>query len=355
MRQRTATWILLLTISFVLAISTPFAFAKEKSPQKETASKEKAAGEKDGKKDAVNDTKDVKKEPAASVNGTIIYMAELDSEMNRYERQMSMTGQAPDAAKLAEMKKKVLDSLISRELLRQESQKLGIKVDPAEVSAQMDTLKKRFPNETEFVSTLKKMNLTEDKLKEQFAQDMAIKKMIDEKVSDKVTITPEEIKAFYDGNPDLFKAPEMVRASHILIKVDQKATPEEKAKAKEKIVAVQGRIKKGEDFAAVAKEVSECPSSANGGDLDFFQRGQMVGPFEDAAFALKPGDVSDIVETQFGYHLIKVTDKKEAGVTPYDEIKSKIEQHLKQEKVNKELTAYVDQLKTQAKIEVFLR
>lgn len=355
MRQRTATWIFLATLSFVWAVSTPLVLAKEKSSQKETVSKEKSAGDKESKKESTAEAKEGKKELVASVNGTPIYMADLDTEMSRYEKQMSMTGQAPDAAKLAEMRKKVLDSLISRELLKQQSQKLGIKVSDAEVAAQVDALKKRFPSDAEFTSTLKKMNLTEDKLKQQFSQDMAIKKMIDEQVANKVTITPEDTKAFYDGNPDLFKAPEMVRASHILIKVDPKASPEDKAKAKEKIVAIQERIKKGEDFAAVAKEVSECPSSANGGDLDFFQRGQMVGPFEDAAFKLKPGEYSDVVETQFGFHLIKVTDKKEAGVTPYDDIKAKIEQHLKQDKVNKELTAYVDQLKSQAKVEIFLK
>jgi peptidyl-prolyl cis-trans isomerase C len=214
-------------------------------------------------------------------------------------------------------------------------------------------LKKRFPNEAEFDNLLKKMEISEADLKTQFSQDMAIKKLIDQQVASKVTVSDEDTKAFYDGNPEVFKTPEMIRASHILVKVDPQATDEEKAKAREKINDAQKRVQKGEDFATLAKELSDCPSSANGGDLDFFQKGQMVKPFEDAAFALKPGAVSDVVETQFGFHIIKVTDKKDAGAMSYDEIKGRIEQHLKQEKVNQQLSQYVDQLKGKAKIETF--
>ena len=102
-------------------------------------------------------------------------------------------------------------------------------------------------------------------------------------------MTPEEAKAFYDSNPDVFKTPEMVRASHILVKVDQKATAEEKAKAMEKIKGIQKRIKGGEDFATVAKEVSDCPSKENGGDLNFFQKGQMVAAIRKRRFFIETG------------------------------------------------------------------
>jgi len=115
------------------------------------------------------------------------------------------------------------------------------------------------------------------------------------------------------GGKGKVNTPEMVRASHILVKVDSKATAEEKAKALGKIKDIQKRIQSGEDFAQVAKEVSDCPSKENGGDLNFFQRGLMVPPFENAAFSMNPGDTSDIVETVFGYHIIRVTDKRAAG------------------------------------------
>ena len=330
--KKSTTWVLALIFTFMLAIFGPCVYAKKDAKAKDT------------KKD---------KDKVAMVNGTTITQADLDTEMGRYERQMTMTGRTLEPDQRAEMKKKVLDGLVDRELLIQQSKKLDIKVTEAEINDQVAALKKRFPNEQEFNNTLGKMKMSETDLKAQFGQDMTIKKMIEQEITSKISISDEDAKAFYDGHPDLFKTQEMVRASHILIKVDPKATDDDKAKAREKIVEIQKRIQ-NEDFAVVAKEVSECPSSAKGGDLDFFQRGQMVGPFEEAAFALKPGTVSDIVETQFGYHLIKVTDKKEAGTMPFADIKERIVQHLKQEKVDQQLSQYVEQLRANSKIEILI-
>jgi peptidyl-prolyl cis-trans isomerase C len=295
--------------------------------------------------------KETKKDEVATVNGSAITQTELDTEIGRYERQIAITGRTLEPEQRAEVKKKVLDSLVDRELLIQQSNKLGVKVSDTEINDQIAALRKRFPSEQEFNSTLDKMKMSEADLKAQFGQDMTIKKMIEQEVAGKITISDEDSKTFYDGHPDLFKTQEMVRASHILVKVDPKASDEDKAKARAKIVDIQKRVKKGDDFGAVAKEVSECPSSAKEGDLGFFQRGQMVRPFEDAAFGLKAGTVSDIVETQFGFHLIKATDKKEAGTMAYADIKERIGQHLKQEKVDQQLTQYVEQLRSSAKIE----
>jgi peptidyl-prolyl cis-trans isomerase C len=340
---------LLILTSFGFAVSFG---AGEKDVKKGNVA---AAGSKDTTKEkpAVAKTGG-NKDKVAMVNGTVITRSEYDTELSRFERQMAMSGQAPDPTQASDMKGRVLDGLIDRELLKQQCKKQGITVTDSDVDQQVAVLKQKFGNEKEFTDTLAKMNLTEADLKSQLRQDLAIKKLIDQQIASKVTITPEEMKAFYDSHPEFFKAPERVRASHILIKVEPTASDADKAKAKERIVAIQERLKKGEDFATVAKETSECPSGANGGDLDYFQKGQMVGPFEDAAFTLKPGTVSDIVETQFGYHLIKVTDKKDASTVAYDEIKAKIEEYMKQQKVTEQLTQYLAQLKKDAKIETFM-
>jgi len=301
------------------------------------------------------DEKDPKQQKVAEVNGSAITQGEMDQEMGRYEQQLKMAGQTATPEQVGEVREKVLKGLVDRELLAQQTKKLGIATSDAEVDEQMATLKKRFSNEAQFADALTKMNLTEVQLKDELRQDKAIRKMIDQEVAGKVTLTDQDVKAFYDGHPEFFKTSEMVRASHILIKVDPKASEADKAKARERILVIQKKVQEGGDFAALAKESSECPSSENGGDLDYFERGQMVGPFEETAFSLKPGTVSDIVETQFGYHIIKVTDKKEPGVTPYEEIKDKIQQHLKQQKVTEQLTLYVDQLRSQAKIETFIK
>lgn len=288
----------------------------------------------------------------ASVNGRDIFQADLDKEMNRFEGQMGVTGQPPDPAQRDAIKKKVLDNLIQRELLFQESVRLEIKVGDDELSEQMTQLKARFTSEEDFNNALKRLKMSESDLREEFNRRLVVKKMIDQVIADKVQISAEETRNFYDGNPNFFKAPERVRASHILVKIDPDAAESDKASARKKIEEIQKRIQKGEDFAAVAKESSDCPSASRGGDLDYFQRGQMVAPFEEAAFSLKPGEVSGVVETQFGYHLIKVVDKKESGVIVYEEIKADIESHLRQQKVNEQYAVYIEELKSKAKVEM---
>ncbi|MFQ5772679.1 MAG: peptidylprolyl isomerase, partial [bacterium] len=155
----------------------------------------------------------------------------------------------------------------------------------------------------------------------------------------------------YDANPKFFKQPEEVKASHILIKVDADATEAQKSEARQKIKNVQQKLKSGEDFALLAKEFSQGPSSVKGGDLGYFRRGQMVKSFEDAAFSLKLNEVSDIVETRFGYHLIKVVDKKPEKIFTYMEVKDRLNQRIKQQKVEKEAGIYINKLKEDAKIE----
>ena len=291
---------------------------------------------------------------AAIVNGKAITMSDYQAGVDQLNRQISMTGRQPDEKEMQSLKQRILDNLIGRELLKQEADKRGIKADDAEVNAQLDAVKKGTTPEN-FAASLKQMNMTEPALKAYFASQLAVKKLVDKDLASKIVVTPEEVKAFYDGNPDVFKTPEMVRASHILVKVDKTASAEEKAKALEKIKAIQKRIQNGEDFAKVAKEVSDCLSKDNGGDLNFFQKGQMVPQFENAAFSMKPGQTSDIVETEFGYHLIRLTDTKEAGTMSFEEVKPRIEQHLKTEKMSQEFPKYVETFKSKAKIEVFVK
>ncbi|MBK5101874.1 MAG: peptidyl-prolyl cis-trans isomerase [Desulfobacteraceae bacterium] len=183
---------------------------------------------------------------------------------------------------------------------------------------------------------------------------MAIQQFIDRQFAQKVTISGEETKSYYDSHLDSFKQPEEVKASHILIKIDSQAKESQKTEARKKLEEVQKKLNKGDDFAALAKEFSQGPSSAKGGDLGYFRRGQMVKPFEEAAFALRPGEVSDIVETRFGYHLIKIFDKRPETTMAFKDIKEKLQQYLKQGKVREQVSAYVEELKGKAKVERLL-
>ena len=290
----------------------------------------------------------------AVVNGTIISKGEFDRVRDYELRRAAQSGQQIPEAQMQKIENSILDSLIVGELLYQESKKKGIEVKPETVNEQLAVIKKRFPSEAEFSKALDKNNMTVSKIRADISRDMAIQQLIDQEVDQKVKTTDEESKAFYDANPKFFQQPERVKASHILIKVDEGASEEKKAEARNKIKDIQQKVQKGEDFAALAKTYSEGPSAPKGGDLDYFGRGQMVKPFEDVAFSLKPNETSDIVETRFGYHLIKVVDKQPAKNMTYAEVKDRINKHLKDQKLKTERQLYFDKLKKDAKVEKIL-
>ena len=289
----------------------------------------------------------------AVVNGSVITRADFDRELTSALGRLSSTGEPVAHSQLSQLKEEAFKKLIARELLYQESQNNGIKVTEAAINEQLVMLKKRFPGEAEFKKMLSQMNLSEVDVKSQFERGMAIQEFIDKQFVQKVTVSDKEVRAYYDSNPVFFKQAEQVRASHILVRVDPKKDPSQKAESRKKIVDIQQKLRKSEDFSALAKEYSQCPSGSEGGDLGYFQRGQMVKPFEQATFALGPGEVSDIVETKLGYHLIRLTDKKPESVVPYEDIKDRIGQHLKQEKAEKDVVSYVQNLEEKAKVERF--
>lgn len=290
----------------------------------------------------------------AVINGVAIFRTQFDKELTIHLNRVSRQGQQVSDAQLADLKKNVLEGLIERELLYQESQKSGIKITDQAIDEQLAAIKKRLHGEEGYKNALNAMKLTEDEVKTQITRGLAIRELINQEIMNKITISDDESKAFYDANPQFFKQPEQVKASHILIKVEADATDAQKAEARKKIDEVRQKVKSGGDFAELAKEYSEGPSNVRGGDLGYFSRGQMVKPFEDAAFALQIDEVSDVVETRFGYHLIKVYDKKPEQIVAYAEVKEKLGQRLKQEKAEKEAGRYIEQLKKDAKIEKFL-
>jgi len=298
--------------------------------------------------------KQTSKGKVAVVNESVITQEYFDREMGYALQRLANMGRSFDDSQLPAIKKDVLEGLINAELLCQESQRKGIKVEEAAINEQLETLRKQFPSEDEFKTALTKANLSEVDLRSQIRRGLTIQQFITRQFVNEVTISEKQSRAYYDSHPDSSKQPEQVRARHIVIRVDPKADKSQRAEARKTIENIQKKLKKGEDFATLAKGFSQGPSSSKGGDLGFFKRGRTEKPFEQVAFALKPGEVSDLVETKFGYHLIKVIDRKAATTIPYDDIKKKIEQYLKNQKAQKEVSLYVEKLKENAKVERFL-
>jgi peptidyl-prolyl cis-trans isomerase C len=290
----------------------------------------------------------------AAVNGTAITQADFDREVELVQRRLAGKGRSPGDSELLALKQEILENLINRELLYQESQKRGIKIEETTITENYEILKKRFPHETDFRNALSKLKFSEAGMKLQIKRDLAIQQLITKQFVEKVTITDKETKAYYDSHLPAFRRPEQVRASHILISVDRNADEAQKAAARKKIEDIQDKLNKGEDFAALAKEFSQCPSGSRGGDLGYLGRRQLVKPLEEVAFALPPGQVSDIVETPFGYHLITVVEKRPETLIGYEEVKVKLQEYLKQQRVEKQVDLYIDELKGKANVERFL-
>jgi len=294
------------------------------------------------------------KEKVAVVNGTVITRGELDQELQVVMQRFGRAGKAIGRPQLSQLEPQVLESLIGRELLFQEAKAAGIRIKDERISAQFAKLKQRFADEAAFKKAMGRMHLSEKDVRQQIRRGMTIQQWIDGKFVKTISVPEKDVKKYYDTHPKMFQRPEEVRASHILIKVDQKADEKTKLKARKELEEIQKKLLKGEDFAKLAKKYSQGPSAAKGGDLGFFRRGQMVPPFEKAAFSLKPGKVSDIVVTRFGYHLIKVTDRKPGKTFSYPEVKEKLARFLKERKVSKAIEDHVKELKKHAKVERFL-
>jgi peptidyl-prolyl cis-trans isomerase C len=290
-------------------------------------------------------------DPVAKVNGVAITNKDVDRAVKVLLSQNRVPQPTPPEI-MKQAQSAATDQLISAELLFQAGQKLEIKDLDKQIVDKIAQNKAKFPTVEEFEKAMKSLEMGEKDMEEFTRKDIVINNLIEKNILSKITVPDADVKKFYDDNLEkYFKKQESVKASHILIGVDEKATPEDRKKAKEKIEAILKKVKAGEDFAALAKTESTCPSKAQGGDLGVFTRGQMVAPFEKAAFDLKPGEVSDIVETQFGYHIIKLTEKNAAATEKFDDVKAKIADYLKSQQAQKAVATYVEELKAKAKIE----
>lgn len=288
----------------------------------------------------------------ATINDEKITKLELDRELEVIRQRFKERGRDVNDAQLEEIRGEVLDRMIRRELLYLASRDAGVTATDKEIEEGFQMVKARYADDEAFKKTLADLHLTEEIIRKDIGMETAVKKYIDDRFVNATTVTEEEAREYYDRSKENFIQPESVHASHILIKVEENASDEDKKKAREKIETIRKKLAEGADFAATAKESSEGPSAPKGGDLGYFRRGQMVKPFEDAAFALKKDEMSDVVETQFGYHLIKVHEKVEETAIAFADIKERIMEYLKKEKVQKQVNEFVESLRSKATIKL---
>jgi peptidyl-prolyl cis-trans isomerase C len=290
-------------------------------------------------------------EVAARVNGhaiplkTVSWMVEVALQ----------SGKVPPGRRSAAYRQ-TLDQLVMRELITQEARSRKIAPDETVVERDYKQVRAQFKREQEWARFLSSSGFDAAS----FRTELRTRNLVDTVMRQEAEKLPAVVsdanaKAFYDQNPTLFDAGERVRASHILLRLPAGAGAESKKAQRERAEAALSRVRQGEDFAAVARVVSEDPGSApRGGDLGVFGKGQMVPPFEQAAFALGAGQVSGLVESPFGFHIIKVQERLPADKLPFDPVKGRIKDHLAQTRREQAVDELVRGLKAKAKIETYL-
>ena len=242
---------------------------------------------------------------------------------------------------------------VEKELIDQEIRRQEIEVSAEEIAEAFEEYKKRFRTEEQFQNYLRHGKITIEQIQERMRSKRALEKLI-EKTGD-LAVTEEEARDFYAKNERFYMEKEGVRASHVLIKVAQDAPEEQVEAARQKAAEVLALIQGGMDFAEAARAHSQGPSAPKGGDLGFFGRGQMVRPFEEAAFALEPNTMTtEPVRTRFGFHIIKVFERHEERKKPFEEVREQIMDSLRNKKFFKERRALIKRLHETANIERFI-
>jgi len=294
---------------------------------------------------------------AAVVNKDIIALSEVEKRAApELER---LTGTTRDPKERAELRtrvmKQALDVLIGEKLMEAEVKELGLGVADSELEAAMADVRRQnnISDAAQFEQLLEREGFTVAAYKDFLRKQMERMKLVQFKVTPKVKVSEEDLKAAYTQYSRLEGEDAEVHARHILVQVDPKATPEQVEAARKKALALAEEARKpGVDFVKLAKEKSEGSSREDGGDLGFFRRGVMVPAFERVAFNLKEGEVSEPVRTQFGWHVLKVEERRAVDVVPYEKVKAELEGRLKLQKTEKFVEQYVQELRQKASVEV---
>jgi len=292
---------------------------------------------------------------AAMVNGQAIPMPELQTAVRNVVKQNGMNPENLDTF-MGQFGPRILDQLIDGELLFQAAVKEDYKAADEDVDAAFAGISERYEAPEEFKAEMETRGFTETSLRDNISKQLSIQKFIEESIISEAAVPEETVREAFDQNPQNFTSEEEVKASHILINSAENDPQEKKDEALKRAQEIAAKAKAdGADFAELARTNSEGPSAPSGGDLGFFTRGRMVKPFEEVAFSMKVNEVSDPVLTQFGYHIIKVTDRKEGSNTTFEEVKERLEQDLKNRMVNELIGQKLSALRAEATIEILFK
>jgi len=291
----------------------------------------------------------------AVVNQEMITLSEVEKLVNPFQEQIIAEDRLEKRERMQALFRQVLEKLIEEKLIDQEVKKSGIKIPSKEIEATLEEVKRRnTATQEELEKALAADGLTLETYKKQIEKVLQRKKLINWSVKVETKIGEKELRDFYQKNLSRYRPNESYRPSHILFVVPKGATPEEVREIRKKCQAVLEKIIGGGDFGEMALLYSEDASNKNRGDLGYFKRGELVPAFEREALSLKVGEVSGIVRTDFGFHIIKLLDRKGAEPLPFEEVKEKVLADYYDSEMEKAFRQYLSTLKEKSVIEIKL-
>jgi peptidyl-prolyl cis-trans isomerase C len=285
----------------------------------------------------------------ARVNGSPITSAELDRETERLLRREAAPA---DAGWEREARRRALDGLIDRELLWQESRREGIAVPEQDVIRELAVLRKSVASSTVLERALREMDVSPETVRREVERRMAVTALLERRLGAGAPPSEESARRYYESHPEVFRVPEKVRISHILKRIDPRWQLEKKAQARLRMREISLRLRKGEKFAALAGQYSDCPSAEKGGDLGWFARGSLTPQLEVMVFTLPAMVVSDVLEDRYGFHLVMVTGRKAARSVSFAEARPKVIAYLKGEKIREEGLGLARTLRMGANVDI---
>lgn len=289
----------------------------------------------------------------AKVNGFEVNKQAVGFELDRLVRFYMSHGMSMQEIKdnLAKLQEKALDQAIGARLLLERSQQLDVPVTAADIDAEIAKVIEQVGGEENFKKALAAQNISEDDFRKELEKGARVNKLVEQACTGVEEPTEQDVTDFYEAHKSEYVTEPKVLCQHILVKVEDNSTSDEKSAAFEKILAIKERIAAGGNFAEEAEKNSDCPSGREGGSLGWFGPGMMVPEFDKVAFEMKKGEVSGVVTTQFGYHIIYKADEQPGGQQTLVDVHDQIKDLLRHEARGKAVDAFVAELRDKAEIE----
>jgi len=293
---------------------------------------------------------------AVRVNGVDISYHRYIGFYQEYQRSkgVAVGARGDQLPLLTRLRKEAMDLLIEQELILQAAAAQGIEVAPEEIDAAFAEVSEPFDNSGEFARRLETEGYTVASYREHLQRMIAASKYLDGIRAGAMTVSDEELETYYRDNEYRLTLPEQVRVRHILMTWKPLGKPDDRAALHEQMAAILEKARAGEDFAELAREYSDDSTAKDGGDVGFFHRGEMVPAFEAVAFSLQPGEISEIVETPFGLHILLLEERKESRLLPLEEVRDQLREHIREEKLDAVVEAEKTRLREQAEIEILI-